>query len=96
MLTVTTTTTNELFPMQASPATVSRCGMIYFEPVSLGWKPLLDSWMHDLPEEWKSEGSGEYLNDLCVWILTNSLKFVRKQCKMMLVIGDSNLARYES
>eukprot|EP00927_Polykrikos_kofoidii_P046388 TRINITY_DN40623_c0_g4_i1.p1 TRINITY_DN40623_c0_g4~~TRINITY_DN40623_c0_g4_i1.p1 ORF type:complete len:2568 (-),score=563.58 TRINITY_DN40623_c0_g4_i1:159-7829(-) len=34
----------------ASPATVSRCGMVFMEQVDIGWKVSLTSWTNTLPE----------------------------------------------
>jgi len=63
------------------PATVSRCGMIYLEPSSLGWEPVLQSWCNTLPDELNSE-HGKLIMALFNWALPVSITFVRKHCKV--------------
>uniref|UniRef100_A0A8D1K9L8 AAA+ ATPase domain-containing protein n=1 Tax=Sus scrofa TaxID=9823 RepID=A0A8D1K9L8_PIG len=69
---------------QASPATVSRCGMIYMEPHQLGWKPLKDSYMDTLPSSLTEEHK-ELVNDMFMWLVQPCLEFIRLQCKFLFL-----------
>ncbi|XP_068952632.1 dynein axonemal heavy chain 3 [Petaurus breviceps papuanus] len=76
---------------QASPATVSRCGMIYMEPHQLGWKPLKDSYMETLPPNLTEEHI-ELVNDMFLWLVQPSLEFVRLHCKCVVQTSPIHLA----
>ncbi|GIY94936.1 dynein heavy chain 12, axonemal [Caerostris extrusa] len=68
---------------QASPATVSRCGMIYMESTALGWEPKVQSWLNVLPEVW-SEGNKPTIHALCKWLISSTTEYLRKNCKVRL------------
>ncbi|XP_050398729.1 dynein axonemal heavy chain 6 [Patella vulgata] len=71
----------------ASPATVSRCGMVYIDADQLRWMPSvltwLESWKHKLKEE-----TQEYLLDLFKRYIDNGLKFVDRKCTQTIVQVD--------
>uniref|UniRef100_A0A3Q3B332 Dynein axonemal heavy chain 12 n=1 Tax=Kryptolebias marmoratus TaxID=37003 RepID=A0A3Q3B332_KRYMA len=75
---------------QASPATVSRCGMIYMEPSQLGWKPLVISWMNTLPEALQSPDNHSLLLELFHWLLPPTLTKLRKHCREVVPTSNSN------
>ncbi|XP_053550231.1 dynein axonemal heavy chain 3 [Bombina bombina] len=76
---------------QASPATVSRCGMIYMEPHQLGWKPLKDSYMETLPADLTDEHK-ELINDMFNWLVQPCLDFIRLECKFLVQTSPIHLA----
>ena len=39
----------------ASPATVSRCGMVYIDSNDLGWRPFMKTWLDGLDEKLLSQ-----------------------------------------
>ena len=60
----------------ASPATVSRCGMVYVDPSELGWRPVVRRWLESLPK--LTTTHREYLLTLYDAHVAKALHFIRK------------------
>ena len=55
----------------ASPATVSRAGMVYVDPKSLGYQPYMDKWIQT-----KSKVDQDFLRGMCEKYVHGSLKLI--------------------
>ncbi|XP_041458176.1 dynein heavy chain 3, axonemal-like isoform X7 [Lytechinus variegatus] len=76
---------------QASPATVSRCGMIYMEPSQLGWQPLVASWMeHEVPD-FITKQQKETMEMLFEWLLPPCLHHASRICRQLVPMSPMHM-----
>jgi dynein heavy chain len=77
----------------ASPATVSRCGMVYMEPESLGLGILVTSWLNTLPPlVAATKFIPLTLQSLFDDLINDACYFMRKNCPELVKTVDNNLA----
>ena len=75
----------------ASPATVSRNGMVLMEPHMFRWEELRDSWLDTLPPPLADDKVKEQLNTLMNYFLPTILRLVRRECHEPVVTKDTEL-----
>ncbi|XP_055621192.1 dynein axonemal heavy chain 12 [Toxorhynchites rutilus septentrionalis] len=75
---------------QASPATVSRCGMIFMEPSVIGWEAFVKSWIQKCNKYWTTDWE-DFLLEIFRWVVPDCLTFIRRQCRQYLYPGDTCL-----
>lgn len=72
----------------ASPATVSRVGMIYMDYADLGWRPYFESWL----EKREQKQSVEILKVLVDRYLPNLMEF-KKSCSELVPVSEPSIIR---
>lgn len=65
--------------LQASPATVSRCGMVYIDPGDLGWLPLVDTWREVDMDTKITPSLSHFVYQLFTGYFDKALKIERKR-----------------
>ncbi|XP_023368810.1 dynein heavy chain 1, axonemal [Otolemur garnettii] len=73
----------------ASPATVSRCGMVYLEPSILGLLPFVECWLRKLPTLLRPYE--EQFKALFISFLEESISLIRSLVNEVIASTNSNL-----
>lgn len=74
---------------QASPATVSRCGMVFLETKQLGWDPLVRSFVQSMPPS--LEKLSESLEKILNYIIDLTLSYAMRHGKFFVHRSEMTL-----
>ena len=67
---------------EASPATVSRCGMVYFDPTTIPWTALADTWADKYKEQY--ENIINFGRELMNQYVPSMIQFIEVDAKMSM------------
>lgn len=85
----------QVFDLQyASPATVSRCGMVYVDPKNLGYAPFWSKWMNSRPSKTERDEMKRLYDkyvDILIDMVVEGFLDGRQGEKMKTIIPLSNL-----
>jgi dynein heavy chain len=73
----------------ASPATVSRAGMVFVNADDLGWRPFVDTWLAAQPRQ----DVRELLTKMIEKHVSPLLDFRKRECKELIPVGDFHAIR---
>jgi dynein heavy chain len=73
----------------ASPATVSRMGMVYIGETVLGWQPIFEAWLKKHNK--RPEKEMDLFKKLFLTHVDAVLAMVEQQCKKMMDLGSANM-----
>ena len=81
---------------KASPGTVGRCGIIFLEPTSLGWRPLKQSFLDILPTSIFAADQIASIDDMFEWLVPATFNYLQHGKDMTLSIPYSELHLFSS
>ena len=81
----------------ASPATVSRCGMVYMQPAQMGWRPLYWAWKNTLAPIFKDERFTHFyiplFDELIDVVIQPCINYIRDECSECTPCTDQGIVQ---